>query len=225
MLSPNQPTDKLENISAFMADWGIGIQHSGQVIMESEKNNYVGTGLYPLLQFSEEHLFGEVSRPAIGYAPVPIEVLWDHHSGVSVTTMISTSKTAYSVSAEEIGKYEPKEEDMKSFPMMTVSSKAVGGEKVTYSYLVTLASAEMFNSCIGFSSTANPDAALQLFRYLTDTTGDENKIYIAPTDLTASDFTVSAGLVNTVGMTIFMIVVPIIIIGLYVYGLATFAWK
>lgn len=213
MLSPMQDTTKMPNFNAFMADWGIQVQTAGSVVMESDKNYYVGNGLTPLLQFGEETIFDDYSsRTAIGYAITPIKVLWESHSGISVSTVLSTYDSAYSVSTDAIGTYEPKENEKQSYPVMTISAKGVSGSTVTYSRVITLASTEMFNAFTQYSSTANSDCAVTLFRFLSGTTGDEDKVFIDSTKLTSTDFTVSSGMVNVVGMTIFMILVPLLVL-------------
>lgn len=203
----------MPNFSAFMADWGIEVQASGSVVMESDNNHYVGNQLTPLLEFAEDTIFDdESSKVALGYAVAPIQTLWDSHSGISVTTLMSTYDTAYSVSTEEIGSYEPDENELQSYPVVTMSAKGVSGTQVVYSRVITVASTEMFNYYTQYSSTANSDCALTLFRYLSGTTGDEDKVYIDSTELTSTDFTVSSGMVNVVGMMIFMIAVPLLVL-------------
>lgn len=219
-LSPAQDTSKMPNFKAFMADWGIGVQEAGSIVMESDNSRYVGNGLTPLLQFGEETIFDDYSSGvAVGYALAPIEVLWESHSGVAVSTVLSTYDSAYSVATENINTYEPKDSDKKSYPAMTISAKGVSGTRVTYSRVVTLASTEMFNSFTQYGSTKNSDCAVTLFRFLSDTTGDENKVYIDSTKLTSADFTVSSNMVNMVGMTIFMILIPLLVlaVGLIVW--------
>lgn len=219
-LSPMQDTSNMPNFKAFMADWGIGVQESGSIVMESDNSRYVGNGLTPLLQFGEETIFDDYSSGvAVGYAIAPIEVLWENHSGISVSTVLSTYDSAYSVSTENIGTYEPKDSDKKSYPVMTVSAKGISGSKVIYSRVITLASTEMFNYYTQYGSTKNSDCAVTLFRFLSGTTGDENKVYIDSTKLTSTDFTVSSNMVNVVGMTIFMILVPLLVlaVGLIVW--------
>ena len=220
MLSPMQDTSDMPNFKAFMADWGIGVQESGSIVMESDNSHYVGNALTPLLQFGEETIFDDYSNGvAIAYAVAPIEVLWDSHSGIAVSTVLSTYDSTYSVSTEDIGTYEPKDEDKKSYPVMTISAKGVSGSTITYSRVITLASTEMFNYYTQYGSAKNSDCAVTLFRFLSGTTGDENKVYISPTKLTTSDFTVSSSMVNMVGMTIFMILVPLLVlaVGLIVW--------
>ena len=105
-----------------------------------------------------------------------------------------------------------KENEKQSYPVMTISAKGVSGSTVTYSRVITLASTEMFNAFTQYSSTANSDCAVTLFRFLSGTTGDEDKVFIDSTKLTSTDFTVSSGMVNVVGMTIFMILVPLLVL-------------
>lgn len=210
-LHPNQPA--LPNFSAFLADWGIEVAEPGSIVMETDNSHYTNNPLFPLLKFGEDTIFQEyANKVAIGYAVTPFNVLWESHSGVSVDTLLSTYDSAYSVSAEKIADYVPTDDDKRSFPVLTMSSKGMSGTKVIYSRVVTLGSTEMFNSFTSYSSAANSDCALALFRFLSGTTGDEDKVYIAPTTLTSTDFTVSNSLVTTVGLIIFTITIPLLVL-------------
>lgn len=211
------------NLYAFFADWGLKVGAPGEVVLESNSSNYVQYPDTPLLNISSAEdscLMDYADATVLGIDLVPLKVLFDYNNGVTTHVLLSTSDTAYIVpNGENTLSYSPSDEDYGKNAVLAYGEKFVSkNNDVLYSRVAICSSRHTLDGYVSTLS-GNKNITTQFFKYITDTVGNENAVYIDAIDFSATDLTLSQSFVNTVGLGVFTIGVPLVvlIIGLVIW--------
>ena len=147
----------------------------------------------------------------------PMQLLFDYDSGVSTKALLTTSETAYVVPSgvEDASKYEPKDGDYGKNGVLGYGEKYVSkNNEQLYSRVAVCTSMYALDYFLSTNTYGNKDIALTFFKHMTGTTGDDDQVYIAATEFKGSDMTLSYSTVNTVGLWIFTILVPLAVLAM-----------
>lgn len=210
----------MPNLDAFLADWGMKLGDAGAYLRESNDKRYVQ---YPELMLLDVNADDDSCLKAFGKATVgtllsaPMQLLFDYDSGVSTKALLTTSETAYVVPSgvEDASKYEPKDSDYGKNVVLGYGEKYVSkNNEQLYSRVAVCTSMYALDYFLSTNTYGNKDIALTFFKHMTGTTGDDDQVYIAATEFKGSDMTLSYSTVNTVGLWIFTILVPLAVLAM-----------
>lgn len=211
----------MPNLDAFLADWGMKLGDAGAYLRESDDKRWT---TYPELMLLDVNADDDSCLKAFGDATVgtlmsaPMQLLFDYDSGVSTKALLTTSETAYVVPSDvkDASKYEPKDGDYGKNVVLGYGEKYISkNNEQLYSRVAVCTSMYALNAFLSTNMYGNnKDIALTFFKHMTGTTGDDDQVYIAATEFKGSDMTLSYSTVNTVGLWIFTILVPLAVLAM-----------
>lgn len=178
-LDPNFPD--LENLEAFLADWGIGLGEG--YAFESRNSLYYERPFYPIAQYGDmDYAKGMTSGDLTVMALCrPLEALYESRDNYETSVLLQFTESSGSLPLGAAGV--TAENITGGVEAMILSTHSWYGAEVTRSQVVVSGSALAFSSALATSGTfANGRYILGLFRQLG---GQGNGVSIAPKSLTA----------------------------------------
>ncbi len=213
MLAPTR--EETPRLDAFMAEWGMQVGKPGEVVVESDENKYMQYAYVPLLNVSSATDAG-VSNLAgttiIGSQITSMKLAFEEHGGVAVYKVLTTNDTSYVIPAGQNMEYKPVDSDYGENVVLAHGEKFLSKDgKGLYSRVSVCTSIDALNTWVNQLS-GNRNLALQYFKHLTGTVGEDHSVYIEGLKFTMTDMTVTQSQVNTIGLTIFTITIPVLVL-------------
>ncbi len=210
------PTRKeTPRLDAFMADWGMKLGAPGEVVVESDENKYMQYAYVPLLNVNanpEAGVADVAGTTIIGSQITSMKLAFEEHSGVAVHKVLTTNKTSYVIPAGQNMEYKPVEDDYGENVVLAHGEKFLSKDgKGVYSRVSVCASTDALDTWVNQLS-GNRNLALQYFKHLTGTVGEDHSVYIEGLKFTMTDMAVTLRQVNTIGLTIFTITIPVLVL-------------
>lgn len=203
------------NLNAFMADWGMKVGPAGALVAESDSSRYMQEAYVPLLNVSS-NVDGGLSELAgqtvIGSGIAPMTMAFEAQSGVAAFKLLYTNSTAYTIPDGSDMTYKPQEGDYGENVVLAHGERYLtkDGESY-YSRVSVCTSTDVFNYWSNRLSS-NKNVVQQYFKYLTGTLGEDHSVYIEGIKFTSADMTVTQSQVNTIGLGIFTITIPVVVL-------------
>ncbi len=221
VFTPNR--EKMPNLYAFLQDWGMQLGEEGAYVMESDSSKYVQQPMLPLVTVNsdDESCVKEFANSSV-VAPlaVPMKTLFDYDSGITVKTLLSTASSSYVVPNGSDASYKPTAADYGANAVLAYGEKYVSKHNdMLYSRVAVCTSYYAMDSYLSATAFGNKNVTVTFFKFMTDTLGNEDSVYIPSIEFTSSDMTLNQSQVNFIGLVIFTIAIPlaVLVIGLVVW--------
>lgn len=215
---------EMPNLKTLMNEWGLDVAPQTEVVATGD-GSYVRYVDYIIANLTDEvDLQGKSSY---GYllAPMscPVDVLWNGRNEITTSVLMKSPSDA------ERRTYNEETEKMETVATGEENLIAMGTKMYKYdsnayrnSNVVAVGCGLFIDgSFIGDSATAfsNKDYAIDLFKYLTDTTGTTAAVASNKVQLYAQDITMSDAEVKGWGLYTFMIGIPVafLVVGVVVF--------
>lgn len=215
---------QMPNLQTLMNEWGLDVAPQTEVVATSD-GSYVQYTDYIIANLTDEvDLQGKSSY---GYllAPMscPVDVLWNGRNEITTSVLMKSPSDAERLT------YNEETEKMETVATGEENLIAMGTKMYKYdsnayrnSNVVAVGCGLFIDgSFIGDSATAfsNKDYAIDLFKYLTDTTGTTAAVASNKVQLYAQDITMSDAEVKGWGLYTFMIGIPVafLVVGVVVF--------
>lgn len=203
---------ELPNIASFLEEWGVSV-NSG-IVQETNSSAYYND---PAAVFANSvgSILSEGSYPyLLSPATSPIELLFSSNDGVSVSALWSTNDTAQVITEEAEGIAGSGEQVLMSLSQKYSQKQ---GASASENVVVLGSSFAIFDSYISTDVFGNKAYFQDLVSALTGV--DNNQVYIEEVATSSYDVVMSANLILIIGLGVFTIAVPLIIliIGLVIF--------
>lgn len=233
LFTANPGQADLPNLNAFLAEWGIGYDPTS-VVMESDSSRYLFNA--PLMYISDkvvdeeagvDVIEGDYSLLLTPYS-VPVERLFEANNGIVTYPILTTSESAYLQKSEDLPD-KTKEEvqaeaanaDKQAYYTGMVARKALDTTgSGNYANVIVLGSSQMLLSTyLNVNTFSNSSYFSNVVKYATNTTNTDNTVYSPKTEVATYDMTATTSVVNFLGLGLFTITIPVVILlaGLVIY--------
>lgn len=215
---------EMPNLKTLMNEWGLDVAPQTEVVATSD-GSYVQYTDYIIANLTDEvDLQGKSSY---GYllAPMscPVDVLWNGRNEITTSVLMKSPSDAERLTYnEETEKMETVASGEENLIAMGTKMYKYDSNAYRNSNVVAVGCGLFIDgSFIGDSATAfsNKDYAIDLFKYLTDTTGTTAAVASNKVQLYAQDITMSDAEVKGWGLYTFMIGIPVafLVVGVVVF--------
>lgn len=210
----------LPNLMGFLEEWGISYDPTS-VILESDSSRTFGNSALYLSDANTEDKIpdGDYSLLVTPYS-VPVTRLFDANNSVVTYTLASTSEGSYlqkTDSEEDASETAEK----KSYDTAVIARKSLDSSGMgAYANVIVLGSTYMLDpSTLTTSTFSNGTYFADLAKYATDTTDTNNTVYSPRVEAGTKDMTATTNVINFLGLGVFTITIPVVIllVGLVVY--------
>lgn len=213
---------EMPNLKTLMNEWGLDVAPQTEVVATSD-GSYVQYKDYIIANLTDEvDLQGKSSY---GYllAPMscPVDVLWNGRNEITTSVLMKSPSDADRM------EYNEETEKMKTVASGEQNLIAMGTKMYKYdsnayrnSNVVAMGCGLFIDgSFLSSSAFSNKDYAIDLFKYLTDTTGTTAAVASNKVQLYAQDITMSDAEVKGWGLYTFMIGIPVafLVVGVVVF--------
>lgn len=215
-LYPSQ--GELPNFRSFLEEWGIGVEDG--VVAESDSSKILlGNSAYLMVDPSEEYLSENSYQNLVAMMTSPLTLLFEDNGDTAVRPLWTTSDSSYIVTDEMTETPEDPETRAFNVAAMATLSRTVGGDK-HYSHVVVFGSSLAFmDGYISASAFGNGRYITDLLKYTTGTDGSSVSVVEETVTTSTLDVTASQSTVNLLGLGVFTIGLPVVIL---VTGLVIF---
>lgn len=233
LFTANPGQADLPNLNAFLAEWGIGYDPTS-VVMESDSSRYLFNS--PLMYISDKVVDEEAGVDVIegDYSllltpsSVPVERLFEANNSIVTYPILTTSESAYLQKTEDLS--DKTTEDVQdeaanaakqAYYTGMVARKALDTTgSGNYANVIVLGSSQMLLSTyLNVNTFSNSSYFSNVVKYATNTTNTDNTVYSPKTEVATYDMTATTSVVNFLGLGLFTITIPVVILlaGLVIY--------
>lgn len=222
----------LPNLNAFLAEWGIGYDPTS-VVMESDSTRYMPSN--PLKYFSDKVVDEETGTDLISGdysllltpSSVPVEQLYEANNSIVTYPILTTTESAYLLKSDNLPnnledlQNGAEEAEKQAYYTGMVARKSLDStSSSSYANVIVLGSSYMITSnYLNTNTYSNASYFSNLIKYATSTTDTDNTVYSPKVQAVTYDMTATAAVVNFLGLGVFTIAIPVIIllVGLVIY--------
>ena len=214
----------MPKLATFLEEWGIQVPAS--VIVESDQSKFISSNPADLLSDIQSSLqlksSSDGSQPDYGYFVTPqsspIDLLFETKGGKTTYSLAKSSATCYLVdSSTKSTDNLPKQASNTA----TLTQESVkNGDKTYNSSVIAVGSSSLFtDGVINSSAFGNGTYMVDLAKYVTGTSDSSTQVQISAKPLNATDITATAQVSTFLGLGVFMLLIPLIIVvlGIWVY--------
>lgn len=213
LLDPSRP--ETPNLKAFMADWGMKVGEAGAVVVESDSSKYMQYPYVPLLNVNTDQYGGLADLKGttiIGSQITPMTMAFEAQSGVATYKLLYTNSTAYTIPNGKDMNYKPTNADYGENVVLAHGEKYLSKNgQQSYSRVSVCASIDALNHW-SVQLSGNKNVLLNYFKHLTGTQGEDHSIYIEGLKFTYTDMTITQDKVNAIGLGVFTITIPVLVL-------------
>ena len=223
----------LPNLNDFLAEWGISYD-STSVVMESDSSRYMFNN--PLYYISDKVVDEESGVDLISgdYSllltpmSVPVQQLYEANNNIVTYPILTTSESAYlqkTQDLQEMTNDEVQEDankaDKQAYYTGMVARKSLDtSSSSSYANVIVLGSSAMITSnYLNTNTFSNASYFSDVIKYATNTTDTDNTVYSPKVQAVTYDMTATTAVVNFLGLGVFTIAIPVIVllVGLVIY--------
>lgn len=233
LFTSNPGQADLPKLNAFLAEWGIGYDPTS-VVMESDSSRYLFNS--PLYYISDKYVDEEMGVDVIegDYSllltpsSVPVEQLFEANNTIVTYPLLTTSESAYLQKSEDLPdktkeevQAEAEKADKQAYYTGMVARKALDTSgSGNYANVIVLGSSQMLLSTyLNTNTFSNGTYFSNVVKYATNTTNTDNTVYSPKKEAATYDMTATSSVVNFLGLGLFTITIPVVILlaGLVIY--------
>lgn len=213
---------ELPNLAGFLEDWGLK-QSIGTVIAETDDTKHLSNSdAFVFVDVVDGELSGVLNSKA--YSNVlacnagPVQTLFEVNNQITTYPLLTTAKSAYAVTESTEDTDNP---DTESFTTAALAQRATALKdgSIVRSNVVLYGESDSFYYFMNNTTFGNRQYILDLFKYLTGTTDTGTGLTVNQTQTSVMDITASSAVVVILGLFIFTIGLPLVIL---VWGLVVF---
>ena len=210
---PTQNWESMPNLSTFLAEWGL--QPQSGVLMETDATNVLTTSEgsaspYLFANVSEDILDGTYSNLIMSNS-APVERLFSANNDIVTYPVVETNDTAYVASTEEdIAAENPKTD---THTIVALSQKYMDNQgKITANVVVDGSSESLLSTFVANSTFGNQAFMTDFVKLLTGTTDTRVGLSVNQVETNTRDIAASAAVMQFVGLIIFTVLVPVVVL-------------
>lgn len=216
MTAPNAGWSSMPNLSSFLAEWGMEPQ--SQEVLESNTNNTLYNMPYAIFANVTDSVLSKTYDNVVKVQAAPVKRLFTANNDISTYSVIETSDTAYLSNDEKV--LETPETD--TYTILAFAQRYMDNQgKICANVVVDGCAADFYDgsSLLGNSTFGNKDVTLDLIKNLTGTTDTRVGLTVNQTQTNTLDISASSAVIQTIGLGLFTIVVPVavLVIGLVIF--------
>ncbi len=210
---PTQNWESMPNLSTFLAEWGL--QPQSGVLMETDATNVLTTSEgsaspYLFANVSEDILDGTYSNLIMPFSS-PVERLFSANNDIVTYPVVETNDTAYVASTEEDIAAENPETD--THTIVALSQKYMDNQgKITANVVVDGSSESLLSTFVANSTFGNQAFMTDFVKLLTGTSDTRIGLSVNQTQTNTRDIAASAAVMQFVGLIIFTVLVPVVVL-------------
>ena len=216
MTAPNAGWSSMPNLSSFLAEWGMEPQ--SQEVLESNTNNTLYNMPYAIFANVTDSVLSKTYDNVVKVQAAPVKRLFTANNDISTYSVIETSDTAYLSNDEKV--LETPETD--TYTILAFAQRYMDNQgKICANVVVDGCAADFYDgsSLLGNSTFGNKDVTLDFIKNLTGTTDTRVGLVVNQTQTNTLDISASSAVIQTIGLGLFTIVVPVavLVIGLVIF--------
>lgn len=201
---------ELPHLASFLEEWGISVGE-GMVAETDSSRIALRNASYVLVDAAEDVISENSYSNIIAPQSRPVNVLFSSSGDVVTQALWSTADTAYVVTEDMT------ETDDPDTAQQNVAAIATRSVKIDKSYktrtVMVFGSSWIFtDTFIGASAFGNKSYISDLVKYATGTDGSTVSVYTQSVQTNTLDITASAGTLNLLGLGVFTIGLPLVIL-------------
>lgn len=205
--------DSLPVLNSFLEEWGA--QPQTGIVAETDTNNVMpGSDATAIFVDSVNEQFKNSYSYLCSPVSTPINLLFQANDSISASALWQSKDSAYVLVDENSDATKKSAQNV-----ATLSTKMIkkNDEYVNERVVVFGSSFAFTDSMVSSSTFGNKQFFTDLFSSLTG--ADTSKVYVAPVKVNNYDISASASLVNGLGLGVFTVLIPLVILG---FGLFIF---
>lgn len=210
---------QLPNLTSFLEEWGVSVG-IGSVVMESDASRYALSDPRCVIVDSvgnsmKDNTYNRLVSPL----SVPLDILFTGNGDVGVEALWTTSDGAYVVT-ESTSQEEMENPDTAQQNVATLSSAITQfGNDFYYRSVIVFGSSNIFSDGIMATAFDNADYLSDLMKRASDTDGSSVSVMTQKVQTNTMDVTASQNTIMVLGLGIFTIALPVLML---VLGLGIF---
>lgn len=207
----------LPNLEAFLEEWGIAIGE-GTVFESDSSRAMTNTPNMFLVDINTEIIEEEYSR-IISYSSSPIEILFSANNDIVTYPLLSTLDSAYVVTGTD-DDTDDIETDTYNTAVLSRRLNNVGNNTTTYTNVIVMGDTySLYYDFLSSSAFSNREVIVDVLQTATAIEDASVSLYVEQTETNILDITATWAVIQTVGLTICTIAIPLLIL---VAGLVIF---
>lgn len=207
---PTQSWESMPNLSAFLEEWGLKPQTG--VLLDTDTNNIVRIGNdIGLFTNVNEELFTDTYSNVVMVDSSPVERLFSANNDIVTYPVVETNDTAYAVNMEADTIEENPETD--THTIVALAQKYMDNQgKITANVVVDGSSNSLLPIYVGNSTFGNKAFTTDFVKLLTGTTDTRVGLSVNQVETNTMDIAASAAVMQFVGLIIFTVLVPVVVL-------------
>lgn len=203
---------ELPRLSGFLEEWGIRVE-DGMVAETDSSRVALRNASYILVNPSEEVLTENSYSNLLAAASRPITLLFEGNGDISTEALWTTADTAYVVTGD-MTEEEAENPDTAAQVVAATGYKSVKiGSGYNNRSVVVFGSSWVFtDTFMGASAFGNKSYISDLMKFFTGTDGSDVSVWTESVQTNTIDITASVGTLNLLGLGVFTIGIPVVIL-------------
>lgn len=203
----------LANLEEFLNEWGIDIQKAG--VVENDMNNVMpGRDALNIFVSSSSELFGANYDYIASPYSSPLKLMFNSKDNIDTQALWTTSDTTYVIENEENDTIQTAQQVVAAMASKMLEKN---GGYVNESVVVFGSSDALLDGLVSSNTFGNRQFFTDLFLEITG--ADSSQVYIEPLKVNQYNMKITASLVNVLGIGVFTVAIPLVIIAV---GLVVF---
>lgn len=196
----------IPNLESFLEEWGIKVQKAA--VAESDTNNVMpGADVLSIFVKSSSELFGANYDYLTAPYSSPLKLTFDVNQDIGTQALWTTADTAYIIENAESDKTKTEEQIVAAMSSKTTEKN---GDYINSSVVVFGSSEAFLDYLISSNTFGNRRFFTDLFLEITG--ADSSQVYIEPLKANQYDMAVTRSLVNVLGIGVFTVAIPLVIV-------------
>lgn len=203
---------ELPHLASFLEEWGVRVEE-GMVAETDSSRVALRNASYVLVDPNEEFLTENSYSNLLVASSRPLTLLFDGNGDISTDAVWTTADSAY-VATGDMTEEEAQDPETGKQTVAAISGKyaEVDGEYRLRSVVVFGSSWVFTDTFMNASAFGDRNYISDLMKYCTGTDGSSVSVYTERVQTSTIDVTASAGTLNLLGLGVFTIGLPIVIL-------------
>lgn len=203
---------EMPHLASFLEEWGIGVEE-GMVAETDSSRIALRNASYVLVDNTDDILSDNTYSNLLAAASRPISLLFKNSGDIVTQSLWTTADTAYVVTGD-MTEAEAEDPDTAAQTVAAIASKSISIDgKYTDRSVITFGSSWIFtDTFISASAFGNKSYITDLLKTATGTDGSTVSVYTQSVQTNTLDITASVGTLTTLGLGVFTIGIPVVIL-------------
>lgn len=203
---------ELPRLESFLEEWGIRVEE-GMVAETDSSRVALRNASYVLVDSTEEFLTENSYSNLLVASSRPLTLLFDGNGDISTAAMWTTADSAYVVTGDMTEEdIQDPETSKQTVAAMSAKYAKIDGKYLRRSVVVFGSSWVFTDTFMDASAFGDRNYISDLMKYCTGTDGSSVKVLTNKVQTSTIDVTASAGTLNLLGLGVFTIGLPVVIL-------------